>query len=160
MLAIASIIAYDYKRNMPVFATNRKARFDYDIKDTLEAGVALLGSEAKSIREGKVRLTGSYAVLKNGEIWLYNMEISPYQPGNTPDDLDPARNRRLLLNKKEIVILAKAIDDRMSLIPLSLYSKGKTIKVELGIGRARRQFDKRESIKKKDIGREVGKRIK
>lgn len=145
---------------MSVFATNRKGRFDYEIKDTLEAGVALFGSEAKSIREGKVRLTGSYAVIKNGEVWLYNMEISPYQPGNTPESLDPVRNRKLLFNKEEIALLAKAIDDRMSLIPLSLYSKGKTVKIELGIGRPRRQFDKRESIKKKDIGREVGKRIK
>ena len=146
---------------MPVFATNRKARFDYEIKDTLEAGVALLGSEVKSIREGKVRLTSSYAIVKNGEVLLFNVEISPYQPGNlTGTEISPTRNRKLLLNKSEIAILAKAVDDKMTLVPISFYSKGKAIKLELGIGRPRKQFDKRETIKKRDISKEVGKRIK
>jgi len=145
---------------MAVFATNRKARFDYDIKDTLEAGVVLTGSEVKSIREGKVRLTGSYAILKNGEFWLFNTEISPYQPGNLTDATDKSRNRKLLLNKSEIALLAKALDDKMTIVPISLYSKGKTVKLELGIGRPRKQFDKREAIKKRDIGKEVGSRVK
>ena len=146
---------------MPVFATNRKARFDYEINDTLEAGVALLGSEVKSIREGKVRLTSSYAIVKNGEVLLFNVEISPYQPGNLAgEEISPTRNRKLLLNKSEIAILAKAVDDKMTIVPMSFYSKGKTIKLELGIGRPRKQFDKRETIKKRDISKEVGKRIK
>lgn len=145
---------------MATFATNRKARFDYDIKDTLEAGVALLGSEVKSIRDGRVRLTSSYVIIRSGEAFLINTEISPYQPGNISKAIDPTRIRKLLLNKNEIAILAKAIDDRMTIVPISFYSKGKTVKLELGIGRPRRQFDKREAIKKRDIGKEVGKRIK
>jgi SsrA-binding protein len=145
---------------MAVFATNRKARFDYDIKDTLEAGVALLGPEVKSVREGKVRLTGSFAIIRGGEAYLVNTDISPYQPGNTAEDIDTARTRKLLLNRSEIAILAKAIEDKLTIVPISLYSKGRTVKLELGIGRPRKQFDKREAIKKRDIGKEVGKRLK
>ena len=145
---------------MAVFATNRKARFDYDIKETLEAGVVFLGSEVKSIREGKVRLTGSFAIIRGGEAYLINMEISPYQPGNMIKEIDSTRVRKLLLNKAEIAIIAKAIEDKMTIVPISLYSKGQKVKLELGIGRPRKQFDKREAIKRRDIGKEVGNRIK
>ncbi|MDD4931210.1 MAG: SsrA-binding protein SmpB [Candidatus Colwellbacteria bacterium] len=145
---------------MPVFATNRKARFDYDIKDTLEAGVVLTGAETKSVRDGKVRLTGSYAVIRGGEAYLLNTDISAYQPQNLVEKTESARTRKLLLNRREIELLAKAIDDKLSIVPLSFYSKGRVLKLELGIGRSRHDYDKREAIKKKDIGREVGRRIK
>lgn len=131
-------------------AKNPTARHNYDIIDTMEAGIVLTGTEIKSIRNGKVNLKDSYAALQNGEIYVYSMHISPYEHGNIFNK-DPLRNRKLLLNKREIFRLAGMIKQKgYTLIPISLYFKNNIVKVELGIGKGKKLYDKREYLKKKD----------
>lgn len=131
-------------------AKNPTARHNYDIIDTMEAGIVLTGTEIKSIRNGKVNLKDSYAALQNGEIYVYSMHISPYEHGNIFNK-DPLRNRKLLLNKREIFRLAGMIKQKgYALIPISLYFKNNIVKLELGIGRGKKLYDKREDLKKKD----------
>lgn len=133
-----------------IIATNPTARHNYDIIDTLEAGIVLYGTEIKSIRNGKVNLKDSYAGIKNGEVYLYSMHISPYVQGNTFNK-DPLRDRKLLLNKREIFKLVGLIKQKCySLVPISLYFSGNFVKVELGIGKGKKLYDKREDIAKKD----------
>lgn len=131
-------------------AKNPTARHNYDIIDTMEAGIVLTGTEIKSIRNGKVNLKDSYAALQNGEIYVYSMHISPYEHGNIFNK-DPLRNRKLLLNKREIFRLAGMIKQKgYALIPISLYFKNNIVKLELGIGKGKKLYDKREDLKKKD----------
>lgn len=131
-------------------AKNPTARHNYDIIDTMEAGIVLTGTEIKSIRNGKVNLKDSYAALQNGEIYVYSMHISPYEHGNIFNK-DSLRNRKLLLNKREIFRLAGMIKQKgYTLIPISLYFKNNIVKVELGIGKGKKLYDKREDLKKKD----------
>ena len=133
-----------------IIATNPTARHNYDIIDTLEAGIVLYGTEIKSIRNGKVNLKDSYAGIKNGEVYLYSMHISPYEQGNIFNK-DPLRDRKLLLNKREIFKLFGLIKQKgYSLVPISLYFSGNFVKVELGIGKGKKLYDKREDIAKKD----------
>lgn len=131
-------------------AKNPTARHNYDIIDTMEAGIVLTGTEIKSIRNGKVNLKDSYAALQNGEIYVYSMHISPYEHGNIFNK-NPLRNRKLLLNKREIFRLAGMIKQKgYTLIPISLYFKNNIVKLELGIGKGKKLYDKREDLKKKD----------
>lgn len=131
-------------------AKNPTARHNYDIIDTIEAGIVLTGTEIKSIRNGKVNLKDSYAALQNGEVYVYSMHISPYEHGNIFNK-DPLRNRKLLLNKREIFRLAGMIKQKgYTLIPISLYFKNNIVKVELGVGKGKKLYDKREDLKKKD----------
>lgn len=131
-------------------AKNPVARHNYFIEDTIECGIVLSGTEIKSIRNGKVNLKDSYAVIKNGEAWIYAMHISPYEQGNIYNK-DPLRNRKLLLNKREILKLASLASQKgYSLIPISLYFKDNHVKLELGIGKGKKLYDKREDLKKKD----------
>lgn len=144
-----------------IVATNPIAKHNYNIIDTLEAGIVLTGTEIKSIRNGKVNLKDSYAVIKNGEAYVYGMHISPYEQGNIFNK-DPLRNRKLLLNKREIHKLIGLIKQQgYTLVPISLYFSGNFVKVELGIGKGKKLYDKREDIAKKDaelrIRRELGK---
>ena len=136
-------------------AENRRARFDYDISETIEAGVELLGHEVKSVRSGQMNIAGSHALLRGGEAWLLNAGIPPYQPLNAPENYDPKRTRRLLLKKEEIKSLAGKIKEKQSLIPLSAYSKNNRIKIELGVGKPRKKHDKRELLKKRTIEGEM-----
>jgi SsrA-binding protein len=146
---------------MAAFTTNRKAFFNYDIRDSLEAGIELLGWEVKSIRNGHADLSGSYGIIRGGEAWLVNMDIPLYQPKNIVGEPDIARTRRILLNKKEIAELLRRIEsERLSVVPLELYGRGSKIKVKLGLGLPRRKSDKREAIKKRDISKEIGRRVK
>ncbi|MGN1270071.1 MAG: SsrA-binding protein SmpB [Clostridia bacterium] len=133
-----------------IVATNPTAKHNYDIVDTLEAGIVLFGTEIKSIRNGKVNLKDSYANIKNGEVYLYNMHISPYEQGNIFNK-DPLRDRKLLLNKREIFKIVGLIKQKgYALVPMSLYFSGNFVKVELGIGKGKKLYDKREDIAKKD----------
>ena len=133
-----------------VIATNPTARHNYEIIDTLEAGIVLYGTEIKSIRNGKVNLKDSYAGIKNGEVYLYSMHISPYEQGNIFNK-DPLRDRKLLLNKREIFRLSGLINQKgYTLVPISLYFKNNIVKLELGIGKGKKLYDKREDLKKKD----------
>ena len=133
-----------------IIAKNTVARHNYTIEDTIEAGIVLTGTEIKSIRNGKVNLKDSYAGIKNGELFIYNLHISPYEFGNIYNK-DPLRDRKLLVSKREINKLFGLIKQQgYSLIPLSLYFKGSLVKVELGIGKGKKLYDKRQDIAKKD----------
>lgn len=135
--------------------SNRRARFEYEILDSYEAGIVLKGSEVKSLRAGKANLQDSYAVVKNGEVWLLNMHISPYEQANQFNH-DPIRTRKLLLNKSEIAKLhAKTNEKGLTLVPLKLYFKHGMAKIELGIAKGKQLHDKRESIKSRDVEREM-----
>lgn len=131
-------------------AKNPVARHNYEILETIEAGIVLTGTEIKSIRNGKVNLKDSYAAINNGEAYIYSMHISPYEQGNIYNK-DPLRTRKLLLNKKEIYKLTGQIQQKgYTLVPISLYFKDSIVKVELGIGKGKKLYDKREDLKKKD----------
>lgn len=133
-----------------IIAKNPVAKHNYAIIDTLETGIVLSGTEIKSIKNGKVNLKDSYAGIKNGELYIYNLHISPYEFGNIYNK-DPLRDRKLLANKHEISRLAGQIKQKgYSLIPISLYFKGNLVKLELGIGKGKKLYDKRQDIAKRD----------
>jgi SsrA-binding protein len=137
-------------------AENRRARFDHEITDTIEAGIELIGGEVKSVKSGHFELSGSYALIRNGELWLLNSKVPPYQPKNMPESYEPTRTRKLLLKKEEIKALTGKLEEKgWSLIPLHAYIKHGIIKIALGLGRARNKGDKRELLKKRDIERET-----
>lgn len=140
---------------MKIIAQNRKAFHDYAIEETVEAGIVLVGTEVKSLRQGKANLKDSYVQVKDSEVFLLNCHISPYSHGNIMNH-DPVRTRKLLLNRKEISKLhGKAAQKGYSLIPLKLYFKGPRAKIEIGLARGKKQYEKRESIKKREAEREI-----
>jgi SsrA-binding protein len=137
-----------------VVCHNKKAAHEYFIEEVYEAGVALLGPEVKSLREGRVSLTDSYARMKHGELYLYNMDIAPY-PFAHHADLEPKRVRKLLLTKREITRLTGKTEERgFTLIPLKVYFSGGWAKVEIALAKGKRKIDKRQAIKEKDMKRE------
>ena len=143
-----------------LIAKNPVARHNYTINDTIEAGIVLTGTEIKSIRAGKVNLKDSYANIKNGEVYIYGMHISPYEHGNIFNK-DPLRNRKLLLHKKEIFKLFDMVKQKgLSLIPISLYFLGNKVKLEIGIGKGKKLYDKREDIAKKDAQMKINRALK
>lgn len=154
-------MAYMKKENKNnTLAQNRKAFHDYFIDETFEAGIALVGTEVKSIRAGKVNLKDSYAQVKNGEVFLCNMHISPYEKGNIFNK-DPLRERKLLLHKKEIAtLLGYTTQKGYTLIPLSLYLKKGRVKVALGVARGKKNYDKREAIAERSAKRDIDRQIK
>ena len=138
-----------------VITVNRQAYHDYEVERTIEAGISLVGTEIKSIREGKVQLRSSYAIERKGEIWLENAHIATYEHGNRYNH-EPMRNRKLLLHKKEIdQLLAKVATKGLTLIPLKLYLKGGKAKIELGLCRGRKLYDKRDAIAQRDVKRDI-----
>ena len=146
---------------MKIYAENRKARFDYEILETFEAGIELTGIEVKSIRSGKANIAGSFAILRGGEAYLVGSDIPPYQTNNTPQDYDPNRTRKLLLNRSEINYLAgKVNSEKLTLVPLKLYNKKGLIKIELALTRGKKKSDKRETIKKRETKREIARTLK
>ena len=139
---------------------NRKANHDYFIEDTYEAGIVLTGTEIKSIREGNCNIKDCYGIIKNNEVYLLNMFIGQYKEGNIFNH-DESRSRKLLLHKKEIKKLQQAIEVKgLTLVPIKLYFKENKLKVLLGVCRGKKEYDKRESIKERDIKREMQKKIK
>ncbi len=148
------------QKGIKTIAQNRKARHDYFIEDTLECGIELRGTEVKSVRRGQVNLKDSYAQVKNGELLLIGMNISPYEQGNIYNH-EPFRNRRLLAHKREILRLgAKSQQDGMSLVPLSVYFKDGRVKIELAVAKGKKLYDKRQSSAERDAGREIDRRMK
>ena len=138
-----------------VIATNRRARFEYEILETFEAGIALLGPEVKSLRAGRVNLADAYAIVRKGEALLLHLHISPYAQAGR-ENPDPRRDRRLLLHRREIRRLQGQLAERgLTLVPLRLYWKQGRAKVELGLARGKRRYDKREAIKARDSEREM-----
>ena len=143
--------------NVPIkiISVNRQAYHDYFVERTIEAGISLVGTEIKSIREGKVNLRGSYAIVRNGELWLENAHIAVYEHGNRYNH-EPLRNRKLLLHRREIEQLqARVATKGLTLIPLKLYLKGGKAKIELGLCRGKKLYDKREAITERDVKREM-----
>jgi SsrA-binding protein len=145
---------------MKIVAQHRKAFHDYSIEETVEAGIVLTGTEVKSLRDGKANLKDSYVLVKDSEAFLLNCHISPYTHGNIMNH-DPVRTRKLLLHKKEIArLLGKTIQKGYSLIPLKIYFKGSHAKVEIGLARGKKMYEKRESIKKREADREIERAMK
>ena len=145
---------------MKLICKNPTARHNYIIEDTLETGIVLSGTEIKSIRNGKVNLKDSYANIKNGELFIYNLHISPYEHGNIYNK-DPIRDRKLLANKKEINKLIGLIKQQSySLVPISMYFHGNFVKIELGIGKGKKLYDKRREMAKKDAERKIEQALK
>lgn len=139
---------------------NRKAKFDYTILEEIEAGMVLKGTEVKSIKDGKANIKDSYAIIKNGEAYLLNMHISEYKEGNIFNH-EETRTRKLLLHKKEILKLRDKVDlQGLTLIPLKVYFKKNKAKVLLGLAKGKKTYDKRESIKERDIKRNLEKNYK
>ena len=141
---------------MKDFVVNRRAAFDYEILDTLEAGIELRGYEVKAIRAGHASLAGAFAVIRGEETWLINASITPLQPKNTPKSYDPARTRRLLLHKNQITqLIGTAATKGLTMVPLKMYNKNRRIKLLLGIARHKKSKDKRQTIKKREAEREM-----
>lgn len=149
------------KNDKKIIAKNPVAYHNYEIIDTIETGIVLYGTEIKSIRKGKVNLKDSYAVIeKNREIFVYSMNISPYENGNIYNK-NPLRPRKLLLNKNEInKLIGVTAQKGYSLIPISLYFKGNFVKLELGIGKGKKIYDKREELKKKEADMKIARALK
>jgi SsrA-binding protein len=144
-----------------IICLNKKARHNYFIEESMEAGIVLRGPEVKSLREGKANLVDSYASVERGEVWLNNFHINPYAPAVSQFSLHPMRKRKLLLNKREIAkLIGKSQEKGYSLIPLKVYFKGGKAKIELSLAKAKKLYDKRESIKKRDADREIDKAMK
>ena len=141
---------------MTTLVGHKKAHFDYEILETLEAGIELLGFEVKSVKKGQGSLEGAYVIVRGGEAYLVNMLIPPYQEKNTPGDYESRRNRRLILKREEIEKLANIGDGKnLTIVPISVYNKGSLIKVSIGLVRGKKKYDKRESIKKRETDRTV-----
>ena len=146
---------------MPVLAVNRKAAFDYEILETFEAGIELLGFEVKSVRAGRMSLIGAFALIRKNEAFLTNALIPPYQAANAPPRYDPSRSRRLLLHAAEIKKLIGLTAQRgLTLLPLRIYTKGSRIKVELGLARRKKKYDKRERIREREDLRKIERAMK
>jgi SsrA-binding protein len=135
---------------------NKKATFDYALLESIEAGVELLGTEAKSVRAKHGSLSGAYVAILSGEVYLLGAHIPAWQERNVATTYDPYRSRKLLLNKKELLGLEKALHTKgLTVIPISLYSKGRYIKAQIAIAKGKKNFDKRDVLKKKDLDREA-----
>ena len=143
------------------YAENRSAFHDYEILEKYEAGMVLEGHEVKAVKNGKFSIRGSYVKVLDGEVFLIGAIISPYQPRNTPKEYDPQRTRKLLLNKKEIAgLIGKSEEKGLTIVPLKAYDKRGRIKLEIGLAKARKKYDKREVIKGKEEKRKIERALK
>lgn len=140
---------------MEPYSVNKKARFDYEILETFDAGIELSGHEAKSIKMGRFDLSGSHAIVRGGEVFLVGATIHSFQVKNAPANYDESRTRRLLLTKKEIRHIFSRLNEGLTLVPIKSYNRRGFVKVELGLGRGKNKADKRETIKKRETEREI-----
>ncbi len=146
--------------NVKVIATNRKAFHDYHVEETHEAGIKLTGTEIKSVRAGSVNLRDSYAQVRNGELWMMNVHIAPYEPASR-QNAEPYRDRKLLLHRSEIMrLMGRAQEKGLTIVPLRLYLKKNRAKVEIALVRGKKLYDKREAIAKRDSAREIERAVK
>ena len=144
-----------------IIATNKKAYHDFFIDEVVEAGIVLTGTEVKSLRQAKVNLKEAFCRIKDGEVYINNMHISPYEQGGRENPEDPTRMRKLLLHKEEIAKLIRKVEEKgLALVPTKIYFKESRAKLEIGIGRGKKLHDKRETIKQKEADREMAKAIK
>ena len=141
---------------MPTLLENKKARFDYEILDEYEGGIELRGFEVKSLRQKKGSIREAYVSIHNSEVFLVGAHIPAYQPKNAPADYDPYRNRKILLTKKEIQkLIGKEKMRGLTLVPLSMYTKGRRIKIKIAVAKGKKKYDKRETIRKRETQREI-----
>jgi SsrA-binding protein len=140
---------------MEIFAINKRANFDYEILEKFTAGIALTGHETKSVKMGRCDIVGSRAIIKNNEAYLVGANIPSFQPNNAPPGYDPTRTRKLLLKREEIKYLIGKLQTGLTLVPLQIYNKRGFLKVELGLGRAKKKSDKRETIKRREAEKEI-----
>ena len=146
---------------MTSYAENRKIHFEFEILETFEAGIELLGFEVKAVRSNKISLAGSYVFPRQGEFYLVGATIAPYQPGNTPKDYEPTRERKLLLNKKEIdYLLGKSAAKGLTIVPIRVYNKNNRIKVAIAVVRKLKTHDKRERTKERETSRNIERTLK
>lgn len=146
---------------MPSYATNREAFHNYEILEKFEAGIVLTGAEVKSVKGGNVSLKGAYAAISNGQLELLNMHIGHYKPAGLNQKIDTDRSRRLLVKRSDIDRLVGKIHSAgLTLVPLSVYSKSGLVKIELGLGKGKKAYDKRQSIKKRDVKRQIGRAMR
>jgi SsrA-binding protein len=149
------------KLPIKIISDNRQARYLYEILETYEAGIQLTGTEIKSIRQGRVNLRDGYGFIRNGEVWLLNVHISPYQASSTYFNHEPRRDRKLLLHRREInKLIGKLQEKGLTLVPLKMYFKGSLVKVALGLGKGKKLHDKRETIKRREDQREISRALK
>lgn len=135
---------------------NPRARFDYEIIETFEAGLVLLGHEVKSVRQGQMSLKGAYAAIRGNEVWLLSGRIAPYAKAGPLPGYEPTRSRKLLLKKEEVKkLIGRLQTERLTLIPLRVYAKGRHLKIELGLGKGKKKYEKKEAIKKQAVEREM-----
>ncbi len=150
-----------YNQKIMSLISNKKAYFNYEIGETYSAGMDLFGYEVKSLRKGQGSLEGAYVTIRGNEAFLINSFVPPYQEKNAPTDYNPRRNRRLLLTKKEIKELGDIEKTKgLTIVPISVYNKGRVLKIDLGIGKGKKKFDKRETLKKNDMDREIRREFK
>lgn len=146
---------------MPTYATHRRAHFDYEILDTFEAGLVLLGTEVKSIRAGRATLEGGHVVIRGGEAHLVGITIPPFQIPNAPRGYDPERTRKLLLTPKELVRLERETEKAgLTAVPLKLYNSKQKIKLEIALARGKKKADKRQTIQKREVKRDIERTLK
>lgn len=146
---------------METFLRNSKYGRDYETLEKLDAGISLMGSEVKSVKLGQGSISEAYVTVRGGEVYLVNAHIPAYQPKNTAESYDPYRERKLLLSKKEIALLSERVREaNLTIMPLSLYNSRNKIKLSLALAKGKKKFDKRLSLKKKDVERDLGRRIK
>lgn len=146
---------------MPDLYFNKKALFDYEILEKFEAGLALKGFEVKSAKAGRINLQGSFVTVKNSNLYLINAAISPYQPKNTPENYEQTRSRKLLLHKKEIdYLIGKSKEKGLTLIPIRAYIKNNLVKLEFGIARGKKKWDKREAVRKREVKRQIDRTVR
>lgn len=150
-----------YNSAMPVLADNKKAHFDYEILETFEAGLVLEGHEVKSIKSGRAKIQGAYAIIRGNETYILGMHVPPYQQANTPPNYDPDRTRKLLLTKAETMrLIGKTAEKGLTLLPLQVYTKHGLIKLRLGLGRGKKKTDKRQAIKARESKRSIDRTLK
>jgi SsrA-binding protein len=146
---------------MADLAVNRRAMFEYDILETFEAGIALLGTEVKSVRAGRMQLAGSFVVIRGGEAWITNATIPPYQPANAPSSYDPARARKLLLRRAELKsLIGKTAASSLTAVPLRVYPKNSRIKLAFATARRKKKYDRRHDIRKREDRRSIERAMK
>ncbi len=146
---------------MATLIRHKKATLDYELLETFEAGIELFGHEVKSLRNGHGKLEGAHVVVRGGEAYLVGASIPPYQPSNTPKSYEAERNRRLLLTQKELGELAGFEKQKgLTIVPISMYTKGRNIKVNIAIARGKKKYDKRETLKARDVERDIRRTLK
>lgn len=146
---------------MTTYVQNKKATFDYELLEKYEAGISLLGTEVKSVRQGQGKLDGAYVIIRGGEAFLVGASIPAFQKKNAPEDYDPERPRKLLFKGKELAELYSESEQKgLTIVPIRLYNHGRNLKLEIAVARGKKKFDKRETIKERDVKRTLGRLLK